>query len=39
MYGNLRKDPLVTRWEGETMVVEVKRKVPPGDKLHEWYRR
>jgi hypothetical protein len=39
MYGHLRKEPLVTRWEGETMVVEVTRKVPPGDKLHEWYRR
>ena len=39
MYGHLRKEPLVTRWEGETMVVEVTRKVPQGDKLHEWYRR
>jgi hypothetical protein len=29
----------VKRWESETMVVEVTRKVPPGDKLHEWYRR
>ena len=39
MYGHLRKEPLVTRWEGETMVVEITRKIPPGDKLHEWYRR
>ena len=39
MYGHLRNKPLVTRWEGETMVVEVTRKVPEGDKLHEWYRR
>jgi hypothetical protein len=39
MYGHLRDKPLVTRWEGETMVVEVTRKVPEGDKLHEWYRR
>jgi len=39
LYGNLRKQPLVTRWEGETMIVDITRKVPPGDKLYEWYRR
>jgi hypothetical protein len=39
LYGHLRRHPLVTRWEGETMSVEVTRKVPPGDKLYEWYRR
>jgi hypothetical protein len=39
MYGHLRKDQLVKRWESETLVLEVTRKVPPGDKLHEWYRR
>lgn len=39
MYGNLRKEPLVRRWEGETMIVDITRKIPPGDKLHEWYRR
>jgi len=39
MYGNLRKEPLVKRWEGETMIVDITRKIPPGDKLHEWYRR
>ena len=39
MYGNLRKEQLVKHWEGETMVVDIKRKVPAGDKLHEWYRR
>ena len=39
MYGNLRKQQLVKRWEGETMIVDVTRKVPPGDKLYEWYRR
>lgn len=39
LYGNLRKDQLVKRWEGETMIVDITRKVPPGDKLHEWYRR
>jgi hypothetical protein len=39
MYGNLRKQQLVKRWEGETIIVDITRKVPPGDKLHEWYRR
>jgi hypothetical protein len=39
MYGGLRKQPLVKRWEGETMIVDITRKVPEGDKLHEWYRR
>jgi hypothetical protein len=39
MYGNLRKQPLVKRWEGETMTVDITRKVPAGDKLYEWYRR
>ena len=39
MYGHLRKEQLVKRWEGETMIVEITRKVPPGDLLHDWYRR
>jgi hypothetical protein len=39
MHGNLRRKPLVTRWEGETMILDVTRKVPPGDQLYEWYRR
>ena len=39
MYGNLRREQLVRRWEGETMIVEITRKIPPGDRLHEWYRR
>jgi hypothetical protein len=39
MYGNLRKEQLVKHWEGETMIVDITRKIPPGDKLHEWYRR
>jgi len=37
--GNLRKQPLVKHWEGETMIVDITRKVPPGDTLYEWYRR
>jgi len=39
MYGNLRRQQLVKRWEGETMIIDITRKVPPGEKLHEWYRR
>jgi hypothetical protein len=29
----------VGRWEGDTIIVDITRKVPAGDKLHEWYRR
>jgi hypothetical protein len=39
LYGGLRRKPLVTRWESETMIVDITRKVPEGDKLYEWYRR
>jgi len=39
MYGHLRKQQLVKHWEGETMIVDITRKIPPGDRLHEWYRR
>ncbi|MBI3048055.1 MAG: hypothetical protein HYY76_07055 [Acidobacteria bacterium] len=39
LFGHLRKEQLVRRWEGETMIVDITRKVPPGDKLYEWYRR
>ena len=39
LFGNLRKEQLVRRWEGETIIVDITRKVPPGDQLHEWYRR
>ena len=39
MYGGLRKEQLVKHWEGETMIVDITRKIPPGDRLHEWYRR
>jgi hypothetical protein len=39
LYGNLRKEQLVKRWEGDTIIVDITRKVPPGDKLYEWYRR
>jgi len=39
LFGNLRRQPLVKHWEGETMSVDITRKIPPGDKLYEWYRR
>ena len=38
-YGGVRKEQLVKRWEGETMIVDITRKVPPGDRFHEWFRR
>jgi hypothetical protein len=34
LYGHLRKDQLVKHWEGETIVVDIKRKVPPGDGVY-----
>jgi hypothetical protein len=33
--GHLRKKQLVKHWEGETIVIDVTRKVPVGDKLYE----
>ena len=39
LYGHVRKEPLVMRWEGETMIVDVTRKVPPGDAFYDWYRK
>ena len=35
IYGHLRKQPLVKHWEGDTMIVDITRKVPPGDKVYE----
>jgi hypothetical protein len=37
LYGHVRKEQLVTHWEGETMRVDIRRKVPPGDRFYEWY--
>jgi hypothetical protein len=37
LYGHLRKQPLVKHWEGETIAVDITRKVPPGERLFEWY--
>ena len=35
IYGHLRKEPLLQRWEGETMTVDITRKVPPGEAVYE----
>jgi hypothetical protein len=39
LYGNLRKTPLVTHWEGDTMSIDVKRKIPQGDAFYAWFRK
>ena len=33
--GHLRKKQLVKHWEGDTIVIDVTRKVPAGDKVYE----
>jgi hypothetical protein len=33
--GHVRKTPLVKRWEGDTIVLDVTRRVPDGDKRYE----
>lgn len=35
IYGHLRKQPLVRRWEGRTMLVDITRRVPPGEEAYE----
>jgi hypothetical protein len=37
VYGHLRKQQLVKRWEGQTMDVDITRKIPPGEAVHERY--
>ena len=39
LYGHVRKEQLVQRWEGETIIVDITRKVPPGDAFYDWYRK
>jgi hypothetical protein len=39
LYGHLRKKQLVKHWEGETIAIDITRKVPPGDKVYDWYRK
>ena len=33
--GHLRKQQLVRRWDGETMRIDITRKVPPRDRVYE----
>jgi len=33
--GHLRKNQLMKRWDGDTMTVDITRKIPPVDKLYE----
>jgi len=33
--GHLRRQPLVKHWEGNTMNVDITRKIPPGEKVYE----
>lgn len=33
--GHLRKNQLVKHWEGDTIILDVTRKIPTGDKLYE----
>jgi hypothetical protein len=37
MYGHLRKEQLVKTWSGKTMTIDIKRKIPPGEAVHERY--
>src|SRR5947209_9311448 len=37
LYGHLRKEQLVKHWEGNTMNVDITRKIPPGEAVHERY--
>jgi hypothetical protein len=37
MYGHLRKEQLVKHWEGKTMNIDITRKIPPGEEVHERY--
>ena len=39
LYGHVRKQQLVKRWEGETLIVDITRKVPPEDRFYDWYRK
>ena len=33
--GHLRKNPLVKHYEGDTIILDVTRRVPEGDKRYE----
>jgi hypothetical protein len=33
--GHLRRNQLVKRWEGDTMIIDITRKIPPEEKLYQ----
>lgn len=33
--GHLRKNQLVKHWEGETIIIDITRKIPPKDKIYD----
>jgi len=35
MLGHLRKQQLVKHWEGANMIVDITRRIPPGEKVYE----
>ncbi len=37
LLGMLRREQLVKRWESETMVIDITRRVPEGDRFYDWY--
>jgi len=37
LYGHVRREPLVTSWESETMIIDITRRVPEGDDFYDWY--
>jgi hypothetical protein len=39
LYGHLRKQQLVKHWEGDTIAIDIVRKVPPGEKVYERYAK
>jgi hypothetical protein len=39
LYGHLRKQQLVKHWEGDTIAIDILRKVPPGEKVYERYAK
>ena len=39
LYGHVLKEQLVTTWEGERIIVDIRRKVPPGGAFYDWYRK
>ena len=39
LYGHLRKQQLVKHWEGDTIAIDITRKVPPGEQVYERYAK